>query len=71
MNTTELKVSGMTCDHCVNAVTEELLAIDGVKEAKVELIASGVSTVTVAAEQVLSDEAIRTALDEAGDYQLV
>ena len=29
--TTILRLSGLTCDHCVAHVTEELKALDGVK----------------------------------------
>jgi len=29
--TTTYSVAGMTCGHCVNAVTEELMAIPGVR----------------------------------------
>jgi copper chaperone len=71
MNTIELRVSGLTCGHCVNAVTDELRAIDGVSDVSVELVASGVSTVTVTADQTPKAEEIRAALDEAGNYQLV
>jgi copper chaperone len=71
MNTTELKVSGLTCGHCVNAVTDELRAIDGVSDVSVELVVSGISTVTVTADQAPEAEKIRAALDEAGNYQLV
>ena len=30
--TIELKVDGMTCDHCVRAVTEAISGVDGVTE---------------------------------------
>lgn len=35
--TLELDITGMTCDHCVRAVTEAISGIDGVKDAKVSL----------------------------------
>lgn len=35
--TIELNVTGMTCDHCVHAVTEALQSVDGVRQASVEL----------------------------------
>ena len=35
--TIELKVEGMTCDHCVNAVTNAITAVDGVSAADVRL----------------------------------
>ena len=33
----ELKVTGMTCDHCVRAVTDALKDVQGVAEATVSL----------------------------------
>ncbi|GAA1808716.1 heavy-metal-associated domain-containing protein [Planosporangium flavigriseum] len=67
MATTTYTVSGMTCGHCVNAVTEELSQLDGVTDVRVDL-ASGAVTVTSAAP--LDDTAVAAAVDEAG-YQLV
>ncbi len=43
--TIELKVDGMTCDHCVRAVTEAISGVDGVTGANVDLDA-GAATVT-------------------------
>ncbi|GAA2240300.1 hypothetical protein GCM10010401_11160 [Rarobacter faecitabidus] len=66
MTTTTLKVNGMTCGHCVNAVTTELSALDGVSEVKVDLSAGQTSTVTVTSGAALSDDEIAAAIDEAG-----
>ncbi|GIW17355.1 heavy metal-associated domain-containing protein [Tepidiforma flava] len=33
----ELSITGMTCDHCVNAVTAALKAVPGVSDAVVSL----------------------------------
>jgi copper chaperone len=35
MTTTTYKVTGMTCEHCVNAVTTEVSALDGVSTVQV------------------------------------
>ncbi len=43
--TVELKVDGMTCDHCVRAVTEAISGVEGVTEANVDLDA-GSATLT-------------------------
>ena len=43
--TVELKVDGMTCDHCVRAVTEAISGVAGVTEANVDLDA-GSATLT-------------------------
>lgn len=56
-------VTGMTCGHCVSAVTEEISALDGVESVDVELT-SGSVTVTSADDLSLDD--VRAAVDEAG-----
>ena len=37
MATATLKVTGMSCDHCVRAVTQALKNTDGVQDASVDL----------------------------------
>ena len=68
--TTTLKVSGLTCGHCVAHVTEELEALDGVKDVSVLLNKGGESTVTVLSYIRLDDAARAAAIDVAGDYTL-
>lgn len=63
---TTYHVTGMTCGHCVAAVQEEVSAIPGVEAVEVELVAGGVSSLTVTAESPITDEEIRDAVDEAG-----
>jgi copper chaperone len=70
MTTTTYKVTGLTCEHCVNAVTAEVTALDGVSAVAVQLAPKGVSTVTVTSAAPLPDPEISAALDEAGGYQL-
>lgn len=67
METTTFTVKGMTCDHCVGAVTKELQGLPGVLDVNVDL-ASG--NVAVQSEAALTDEAVRAAIDEAG-YEVV
>ncbi|MFJ9694981.1 heavy-metal-associated domain-containing protein [Kitasatospora sp. NPDC101183] len=64
---TVLQVKGMTCGHCVTAVTAELKKIEGVGEVAVDL-ATGRVTVDSAAP--LADAEVAAAIDEAG-YDLV
>ena len=47
MTTQTYPVIGMTCDHCVAAVTEELTALEGVTDVSVDLVEGGTSPVTV------------------------
>jgi len=70
MTTATYKVTGMTCEHCVNAVTSEVGALDGVDAVQVLLVPDGVSTVTVTSAVPVPDPEITAALDEAGGYQL-
>lgn len=64
--TTTYVVNGMTCGHCVQAVTQELESIDGVSSVTVELGTDGPSTVQVTSAQPLDAAAVRAAIDEAG-----
>jgi copper chaperone len=70
MTTTSYKVTGMSCQHCVNAVTSELSGLDGVSAVTVELVPDGVSLVTVTSAHPLADDVVSAALDEAGDYRV-
>lgn len=64
--TSTYQVTGMTCEHCVQAVTKEISALPGVADVRVDLASGGV---TVTSETPLSDDAVREAVDEAG-YEL-
>jgi copper chaperone len=63
LSTTSYVVTGMTCDHCVHAVTEEVSALDGVDDVAVDL-ASGRLTVTSSND--IPFATVAAAVDEAG-----
>ena len=65
--TTTIQIDGMTCEHCVRAVTEELLALDSVRSVEVDL-SSG--TASLHSDGPVSNDDLATAVDEAG-YRLV
>lgn len=67
MTVSTYTVQGMTCSHCVNAVTDEVSQIGGVQNVAVDLD-SGLVTVT--SEQPVTEDEIREAVVEAG-YELV
>jgi copper ion binding protein len=67
VGTTTFQVTGMTCEHCRRAVTEEVAQVGGVTGVTVD-VASG--TVTVTADRPVDRADIGTAIDEAG-YTLV
>jgi copper chaperone len=56
-------VTGMTCGHCVQAVTEELLRLPGVHDVKVDLNSGAVS---VESDGLVPLDEVRAAVDEAG-----
>ncbi|MCM3502886.1 heavy-metal-associated domain-containing protein [Microbacterium sp. P26] len=64
--TDELRVEGMTCDHCVRAVTEELSALNGVEVLDVDLHVGGASIVRIASTGAVDEAALAGAIDEAG-----
>jgi copper chaperone len=66
MTTQTYAVTGMTCDHCVRAVTTELVLVPGVRSVDVDLEAGAV---TVTSDEPLDREVVSEAIDEAG-YQL-
>jgi copper chaperone len=70
MNITSYKVTGMSCEQCVNAVTTELRSLVGVSAVTVDLVPDGVSLVTVTSWQPLAGDAVSAALDEAGGYRI-
>ena len=66
MTTATYTVVGMTCGHCVSAVTEEVSQVPGVSGVDVDLESGGV---TVTSDAPVDDDAVRAAVEEAG-YQV-
>lgn len=66
MGETAYTVKGMTCEHCVASVTEEINDLDGVTAVAVDL-PTGVVTVT--SSRPLDVMQVREAVEEAG-YKL-
>ena len=65
-------VTGLTCGHCVGAITTELRAVPGVTDVKIDLVAGGTSALSVTADKAITDAELTAALEEAGDgdYEL-
>jgi copper chaperone len=66
-STTTYTVAGMTCGHCVSAVTEEVGKIPGVLDVQVDLATGAVD---VASTEPVDTSAVRDAVEEAG-YEVV
>ena len=63
MSTATYTVVGMTCDHCVSAVTEEVTQVPGVSAVDVDLASGGL---TVTSDAPVEESAVRAAVEEAG-----
>lgn len=63
MSTIEYTVTGMTCEHCERAVSEEVGRIEGV--AGVDVSASR-GTLVITSAQPVDDAQVLAAVDEAG-----
>jgi copper chaperone len=61
--TSEYVVSGMHCHHCASSVTEEVSAVRGVTDVKVDLNSG---QLTVISDTEIPFENIEAAVDEAG-----
>ena len=66
-HTSTYHVTGMTCEHCVASVTEEISELAGVTGVAVDLGSGAVQVTSVAP---LAEADVRAAVDEAG-YALV
>lgn len=62
----EYTVTGLTCQHCVAAVTEEVGKLGGVRDVQVDLAAG---RVRITSGEPLDVAAVRAAVEEAG-YEL-
>lgn len=58
-----INVVGMTCQHCVNSVTEELSKIKGVQKVEVELDSGKVEIIS---DGEIAQDKISEAIKEAG-----
>ena len=63
MSTATYTVVGMTCGHCVSAVTEEVSQVPGVIGVDVDLASGGL---TVTSDAPVEETAVRAAVEEAG-----
>jgi len=63
MSTASYTIVGMTCGHCVSAVTEEVSQLPGVTSVDVDLASGGL---TVTSEGPVEESAVLAAVEEAG-----
>jgi copper chaperone len=63
VETRSIVVTGMSCDHCANAIRAEIGRLPGVTEADVDV---AVGKVRITGEPLPGDAALREAVEEAG-----
>jgi copper chaperone len=63
MEKTTWKVDGMSCEHCVKAITKAVSALPGVSDVAVDLDAK---TVTVEYDPALPPDKIKTEIEDQG-----
>lgn len=63
MQTRSITVTGMSCEHCANAVRAEVSKLPGVTEVDVDVAAG---TVRIGGDPMPTDTALRQAIEEAG-----
>jgi copper chaperone CopZ len=61
-----LLVEGMTCQHCVNAVSQEVGALAGVEDVSIDLVLEGQSTLRVSSSDTLPRDVVAAAVAMAG-----
>ena len=71
MSTQIFPVTGLTCGHCVGAITSEVKAVPGVTDVLIDLVAGGTSVLSVTADKALTEVEVIAALEEAGDGEYV
>jgi copper chaperone len=71
MTDQQWKVTGMTCGHCEQSVTKNLLTVGGVTSVTIDLKPNETSEITTHSSVPLTAAQVKFALREAGSYQLV
>lgn len=63
----DIYVRGMTCQHCVNSVTDELLKINGIVKVDVDL---SLGKIEIKSNREINKSNLEEAVKEAG-YELI
>lgn len=65
------KATGLTCNHCAQSVTKNLLSIDGMSSVNVEVKPNEVSSILTVGARDFTSEEISRAMAQAGKYVLI
>lgn len=70
MTTWTVPVTGLSCDRCVQTVTERLAALDGIDTVTVEEHLGGTSQVTLTGATEVTDHDLQHALSSGGAFTI-
>nr|WP_253904993.1 heavy metal-associated domain-containing protein [Arthrobacter sp. H14] len=66
---TDFGVTGLTCGGCASTVKKTVSTIGGVKDVNVDVVAGGISTLTITAENKIEFQQVAEVVSQAG-YEL-
>lgn len=64
------KATGLTCNHCAQSVTKNLLTIEGMKSVEIDVKPNEISSIQTSGAREFSSEEIERAIRRAGKYVL-
>ena len=64
------KATGLTCDHCAQSVTKNLMTINGMDRVDVDVKPNETSAIHTHGSREFTSQEISTALRQAGKYVL-
>lgn len=64
------KATGLTCNHCAQSITKNLLAIDGMKTVGIDVKPNETSSIQTLGSREFSSQEIADAMRQAGKYVL-
>lgn len=64
------KATGLTCNHCAQSVTKNLMALTGMNSVEVQVHPNETSTIQTHGSREFTPQEISTAMRQAGKYIL-
>lgn len=65
------KATGLTCNHCAQSITKNLMAIDGMSRVNVDVKPNEASLIQTVGARDFTPEEISRAMVQAGKYVLI
>ena len=71
MSVQNWQATGLTCDHCADSITKNLMALPGMDVVTIEVHPDALSSITTNGAREFNSDEISFAMREAGRYILV